>query len=66
MLDGTLVGAGAADILRYVGGHRYCDQGTDREQENSRTAADADVPQEAGCRLWRQRSVLRWQERDAI
>ena len=52
--------------MRDVGGHRYCDQGTDCEQENSRTAADADVPQEAGCRLWRQRSVLRWQERNSV
>ena len=49
MPDGTLVCVGVADTLPYDGGHRYRDEDKGCEEQNSCTAADADVPQETGC-----------------
>ena len=66
MPDGTLVCVGVADTLRYDGGHRYRDEDKGCEEQNSCTAADADVPQETGCWFWRRRSVLLWQESDVV
>ena len=66
MPDGTLVGVGVADTLRYDGGHRYRDEDKGCEEQSSCTAADADVPQETGCWFWRRRSALLWQESDVV